>query len=492
MKNSIYNVTLKGIFIVLASCFHAGCNTSSVTTTKSPDRPNILFIISDDLSAEVLGAYGSDQCKTPNIDQLAQQGAMFTRVYSQFPVCGPSRAALLAGLYPEKLGIMSNGHSSKFEMSMGRNPSLPEHFRKNGYITYRLGKIFHMRVPGDITAGVDGPDHAASWNFKYNFKGLEWMSSGTHEHLSNENLKFHKDKHYNLGFGTAFYSIQLNDEGADQPDHKATTKAIELLQAFNPEEDRPFFMAVGYIRPHVPLVSPVANYETHNTADLRLSESVQDDQNDIPNMGITRTSLSFGITAEMKQKKVLQAYYASVAFMDRQVGRLIEILEQQNLAENTIVVFTSDHGYHLGEHDLWQKLSLHEESTRIPLIIKGPGIKNQKCDALSEQIDIYPTLCELAGLNQPAHLQGYSLQPIMNAQKQAIREAAYSVTSKGAMIRTKDWAYIEYIDGTSELYDMNQDVQQFYNLADDPTYQNVHLDLKQKLNNQRKKALRSP
>ena len=373
--------------------------------------PNVLFIISDDLSAESLSCYGNKQCQTPNIDRLAKRGIQFNRAYCQYPVCGPSRASLMSGMYPQAIGVTGNGSSSKFTQNLGSRPSMSQHFKNNGYYTARVSKIYHMRVPGDITAGVDGPDHAASWTERFNCKAPEWMSKGEHEHLTKEKLNKDPDKHYGLGFGTAFYVVKGSTDGAEQADMMAADKAVELL---GKHKDKPFFLAVGLVRPHVPLVAPAGFYEPYPPKKMELPLKIKGDWDDIPKAGISKSSKSSGLDGHIdKQQRVLSAYYASVAFMDAQVGRILDALEKNGLAENTIVVFTADHGYHLGEHDFWQKLSLHEESTRIPMIFAGPGIKPSKTDSLAQQIDFYPTFAELAGLDIPKHIQGKSLAGVI-------------------------------------------------------------------------------
>lgn len=476
-----YSYCFFSLFLLLS------CHTPRKTQDPLNSRPNILFVIADDLSAEALGAYGNRQCRTPNIDRLASQGIRFTRAYCQYPVCGPSRAALMAGMYPLKMDIMGNGASDKIQEVLRDKPSMAEHFKQNAYHTTRLSKIYHMRVPGDITAGVDGPDHAASWSERHNFQGAEWMTEGERIHLSNEKLKFQPDVHYNLGFGSAFYVVKGESDGREQPDFRATSKAIEIMKQHRKNPEQPFFLAVGYIRPHVPLVAPASAYEPYTPSEMELPEKVAGDQGDIPKMGTPRTSTSLGIEPGDQQQEVLSAYYASVSFMDQQFGRLLDALDAEGLAENTIVVFTSDHGYHLGEHDFWQKWSLHEESIRIPLIIAGPGIEFSESDALAEQIDLYPTLAQMAGLPLPPHVQGKSLVPLFNDPKASVREAAYSVTNNGSVIRTPEWAYMKYKDGSEELYDMNKDPQQYSNLAKIPNYQSKRDELRQLL--QEKEAM---
>lgn len=470
-------------FLLLISPFLA----SIPAFAQSESRPNVVFIISDDLTATALGAYGSEQCKTPNIDRLAAEGVRFTRTYCQFPICGPSRAAIMSSLYPEATGIMGNGDSENFTRAMTGRPSMTEYFRNQGYYAARVSKIYHMRVPGDITAGVDGPDHPASWDDSFNCRGPEWMSEGSHEHLTNEKLRRDPDEHYNLGFGGAFYVVHGEGDGAEQPDVQAATKAIEILEQ---PRDKPFFLAVGLVRPHVPLVAPESFFEPYPHDTIQLAPRIEDDQGDIPKSGISKSSKGIGLEGKVEaQQKVLSAYYASVSFMDAQVGRILDALDRLDLRQNTIIVFTSDHGYQLGEHDLWQKVSLHEESTRIPLIISAPGIEPSEPNTLSEQIDLYPTLAELAGLQIPEHCQGRSLVPAMRDAEIQIRDVAYSVIRGGSMLRTDRWAYIRYNDESTELYDMHADPFQYVNIANEPEYsltlhemENFRLQIVKKIN----------
>lgn len=444
----------------------------------SAQQPNVLFIIADDLTANALACYGNEQVLTPNIDRLANSGVQFERAYCQYPVCGPSRAAMMSGMYPQQIGVVGNGSSGKFTEVLGNRPSMSEHFKRNGYYSARVSKIYHMRVPGDITAGVDGPDHTASWTERFNCQAPEWYTDGVHEHLTNEKLNFDRDKHYNLGFGGAFYVVQGSSNGVEQADSKAADKAIELLRR---HKEGPFFLAVGLVRPHVPLVAPGSFFESYRVKDMELPKNASDDQADIPKAGISKNTKSSGLEDSKKRQKVLSAYYASVSFMDAQVGRVLDELKALGLQKNTIVVFKSDHGYHLGEHDFWQKMSLHEESVRIPLIIRAPGFKPTKTDAFAEQIDLYPTLSELAGLPIPKHCRGVSLVPTMKDPEKRVREYAYTFRRNAHLIRTDQWAYISYDKGGEEVYDMRADPRQFINLANDPEYSETKKLLAQQL-----------
>ena len=445
--------------------------------TKPPKTYNVLFVISDDLSAEALGCYGNRECKTPAIDGLAARGLKLTRAYCQYPVCGPSRAALMSGMYPQSIGVMGNGQSSRFARRLGKRASMSQLFKQNDYYAARVSKIYHMRVPGDITNGVHGPDHAPSWTERFSFRAPEWMTEGPAEHYSNERLKFDRDKHYNLGFGGAFYAVKAKT-GAKQADVLAADKAIELL---GKKRDKPFFLALGFVRPHVPLVAPAHYYDDYPPAKTKLPAQVEDDWDDIPKLGISKNSKRSGLDSADKKRKTLAAYYASVAFMDAQLGRVLAALDEHGLRDKTIVVFTSDHGYHLGEHEFWQKMSLHEESARIPLIVSVPGKKAAVSASLAQQIDIYPTLAELCGLEIPEHVQGKSLAKLVDEPEARVHDAVYCFKRTGSLIRSERHALLQWRDGSSELYDMDEDPKQFSNLANSEKHRDTVTRLRAKL-----------
>jgi len=456
------------------------------TNLIAEDRLNVLFIISDDLGSQSLGIYGNQQCQSPNIDKLANSGFHFSRTYTQYPVCGPSRAALMSGMYAQSIGVTSNGASQAFSKNIGKRPTMAQHFKDNGYYTARVSKIYHMRVPGDITAGVDGPDHAASWTERFNCQAPEQWSEGRAENLTTK-IKLkpdpNRDIHYGLGYGPAFYAVRVPGSGAAQADFQAAEKAVEILEerATKPE---PFFLAVGLVRPHVPLVAPELFFDAYPADQMKLPKVPEGDQDDIPGPGISMNSQRSGIAPETRKQRVLEAYYACVSFMDAQVGKILAALEATKLNENTIVVFTADHGYHLGEHDLWQKMSLHEESTRIPLAIRVPGKAPGSSASLCQQIDIYPTLAELCGLPVPAHVQGKSLAKLFDEPSQSVHDAVYCLRNKNDhLLRTDRWSLIRYGKGGHELYDMHNDPQQITNLAKSAEHADMFAQLQAQLDN---------
>lgn len=435
-----------------------------------PTGPNVLFLIADDLTADALGCYGNSDVLTPNIDALADRGMLFERSYCQYPVCNASRASMLTGWYTSRIEA-AGGDFNQFDAALGDHNTLPEYFRLSGYTSARVSKLYHMRIPGDITSGAAGPDHAPSWDMTFNALAPEWMTTGMAAHYTNESLNFDPNLHYGLGFGAAFYTVESNTDGSEQADAISAAQAMQLLGSL---QDDPFFLAVGFVRPHVPLVAPASAYALYDAAQLPLAESVPNDLQDIPSQGVFWNEPVRGPFNDSARKEVLRAYYASVTFMDEQVGKVLDRLTELGLEDDTIIVFTSDHGYHLGEHSMWQKLSLHEESARVPLIIAGPGLATGRTGALAELVDLYPTLADLAGLEVPPLCQGLSLRSILDSSEVSVREAALCRVSNGDLLRTEDWAYMRYSNGGEELYDMSAtppgDPLQFTNLANSPAH----------------------
>lgn len=429
----------------------------------APEKPmNVLFIISDDLTATALSCYGNKVCHTPNIDRLAKQGTRFTRAYCQGTYCGPSRASFLSGYYPHAIKML--GYKTP-RPAIGDRATWPEHFKNAGYHTARVSKIFHMGVPGGIEKGTHGEDDPRSWTERYNSPGPEWRAPGDGETLEN-NADGRKPGPVG---GNTFVVVEADGGDLVHSDGKTAAKAVELLKT---KRDRPFFLAVGFVRPHVPFVAPRKDFEDFlSYSNMVLPPKKEGDWKDIPKAGINyKTSRNMKMD-ERRQKKAVGGYYASVVYMDRMVGQVLNALEAEGLDENTIVIFTSDHGYHLGEHDFWAKVSLHEESAAVPLIISVPGKKPAVCHSLVELLDLYPTVSQLCGLDVPARLQGKDFSPVFDEPSHRVRDAAFSVNGKGYLLREDDWAYLQYGrkgSGGEELFDMRKDPGQYDNLANDP------------------------
>ena len=447
--------------------------TLCINISFAEKKPNVLFIISDDLCATALSSYGNKVCQTPNIDKLADQGTLFTRAYCQATYCGPSRASFMSGYYPSATKVLGYVSGRK---AIGDRAMWAEHFKNNGYHTARVSKIFHMGVPGGIEKGSDGSDDPACWVEKYNSKGPEWRAKG-----SGETLEGNPDGKKPVVGGNTFVVVEADGDDLVHSDGRSAQKACELLDKYK-DMDKPFFLGVGFVRPHVPFVAPRAYYKPFEYDKMLLPKKVEGDWDDIPKMGINyKTSKNMKMDIR-KQKKAVGAYYASVAYMDAQVGKLMTKLKQTGLDKNTIVIFTSDHGYHLGEHDFWAKVSLHEESVKVPLIISAPGKNKARSNSFVELIDLYPTLSKMCGLEVPSRIQGKDISPILDNPELSVKESILVANGKGFLIRDKDWAYMEYRKG-AELYDMNKDPLQYTNLVNKPEYKSIVEKYKAKLAN---------
>ncbi|WP_142715402.1 sulfatase [Fodinibius sediminis] len=442
------------------------------------ENPNVLFIISDDLTATAVSSYGNKLGTTPHIDRLATEGVRFTRAYSQYPVCGPSRASLMFGYYPS--ATTTYGYVSGRENVGDQRQSWSQLFKNNGYYAARVSKIYHMGVPGDIESGSNGADDAASWNERFNSPGPEWKAEGEAELVQN-NPYGNKPRQ-----GGNVMTI-VKAEGGDQvhSDGKTAEKASELIRK---HRDEPFFLAVGLVRPHVPFVAPREYFRPYPYEQMVLPPRVQNDWDDIPSRGINYVTSVNAQMSEEQEKKAVAGYYASVSYMDAQVGKVLRTLEEEGLEDNTIVIFTSDHGFHLGEHRFWMKVSLHEESVKVPLIIKVPGMEPAVTHSLAELVDLYPTVAELAGLDYSDQLQGKSLVKTLQDPGHTVRDAAFSMHRwRGGfsyMLRSDKWAYIQYDEDAGsgmELFDMENDPGQYNNLAHNPHYQEVVADFQDQL-----------
>jgi iduronate 2-sulfatase len=441
-----------------------------------PAKYNVLFIISDDLTATALSCYGNPIVKTPNIDALAARGTRFTRAYCNATYCGPSRASFLSGYYPHATGVL--GYTSP-RPQIGSRATWPQHFINAGYYSARVSKIYHMGVPGGIEEGGDGREHdggngaddPASWTERFNSPGPEWKAPG-----KGETLEGNPEGKKPVVGGNTFVVVEADGDDLVHSDGKTAVKAVELI---GKHKDQPFFLAVGFVRPHVPFVAPRKYFEPFLPYDkLTLPEKIPGDWDDIPKPGINyKTSVNMKMDIR-RQKKALGGYYACVAYMDAQVGKVMAALKQANLDDKTIVIFTSDHGYHLGEHDFWAKVSLHEESVAVPLIISVPGKKPAVCNSLTEMLDLYPTTARLCGLEIPARLQGKDISRMLDDPKYSVRDTVFSVapSSKGFLLREDRWAYIQYNEDASggiELFDMVKDPKQYTNLATSPEHRKI-------------------
>ncbi len=429
-------------------------------------RPNVLFLISDDLNNS-LGCYGHPLAKTPNLDRLARRGVRFERAYCQYPLCGPSRNSLLTGLYPNSTGILQN--SQIFRQTIPKHVSLPQAFRQERYFAGRIGKLYHYNVPKSV--GTNGHDDPGSWELELNPAGCDRLEEEPHIFSLRPGA---------FGGTLSWYASPKSDRY--HTDGLLAADAEWVLERCARQPDRPFFLAVGFYRPHTPYVAPKPYFEQYPEKDMPVVQGVAADQADIPAPALGSHKQDHDKLTDPLRRQCVQAYWASVTFMDAQVGRVLNALERLGLADNTIVVFTSDHGYHLGEHGLWQKMSVFEESARVPLIIAAPMMGNRGTVARQPVglVDVYPTLTELCGVKAPANLQGQSLVSMLTDPEATGRGWALSQVMRrnkqrrifGYSLRTRRWRYTEWAEGQQgrELYDHDTDPRELANLAQEPTH----------------------
>jgi choline-sulfatase len=437
---------------------------------KAAERPNVLLLMSDDLAA-TLGCYGHPQAKTPNLDALANRGVLFERAYCQFPHCNPSRSSMLTGLRPNTTRV-TNNEDNLYENIPGIM-TLPHLFREHGYATARCGKIFHLGVP----TGLESMDDPEAWDFGTPFKDERPYPPGRVSPV--------KVKAGNKQGLPWTETISTDDELVDGSFAKT---AIEWLEKRDPA--KPFFLAVGFHRPHMPLVAPAKYFDLYPFDDIRLPEEPADDEADIPLPARNGAVPGYAITATPEQRRAaIRAYLACVSYVDAQAGRVLDALKRLNLVDNTIIVFAADHGWHLGEHKLWHKRSLFEECARVPFLVVAPRAKanGQRSASLVELLDVFPTLCDLAGVPAPANLQGKSLRPLLNDATATIHDAAFTQARRGEnaefwgrSVRTVRWRCTEWDEGTNgiELYDHDADPHEFTNLAGRPDYAAVLSELR--------------
>ena len=452
--------------------------TLRVHAAEEPKR-NVLFLISDDLNCD-LGCYGDPVVKSPNIDQLAARGVKFERAYCQFPLCSPSRSSFLTGRRPNATGVLSNPSgktpiSPHFREKIPETVTLPQLFKNHGWFSARVGKLYHYGVPNDI--GTSSLDDFQSWDVAINPRGLD--------------REIH-DKIFSLTpkqFGGTVSWLAAEGEDVEHTDGIGASEAIRLLERFK-KEARPFFLAVGFYRPHTPYVSPKKYFDLYAADSVALPTLSADDKARTPPPAYASARKDQDVMTDEQRHEAIRAYHASITFMDVQVGRVLAALDRLGLTENTVVVFTSDHGYHLGDHGLWQKMSLFERSTRVPLIIAAPGAKanGQSVRGIVELLDLYPTLAALSGLKAPAYIEGTSLAPILDGTTQSVKTAAITQVRRGPnkdgyAVRTDRWRYIEWNAGAqgTQLFDEENDPQETKNLASEPAQSETVAELKKLL-----------
>lgn len=446
--------------------------------SAEPKRPNVLFIASDDLNCRI-GCFGDPQVQTPNIDRLAKRGVVFERAYCQFPLCSPSRSSFLTGRRPNATGVLRNPGAARGNRTGRPTPhfrdvipdtvTLPQLFRNSGYFVARVGKLYHYGVPSQI--GTNGLDDPPSWAQVINPKGRDKTEESKIFSLNPNN------------FGGVLSWLAADGSDSEQTDGLSAAAAVGLLEEHKHE---PFFLAVGFFRPHTPYVAPKAYFDRYPTTGLKLANLSEEDRARKPAPAFASAKPEQEAMTDDQRRQAIQAYQASISFMDAQVGKLLDGLEKSGVADNTIVVFLSDHGYHLHDHGLWQKMSLFEGSARVPLIIAAPGMaaNGQKTQSLAELVDVYPTLADLAGLKAPEYLDGVSLRPVLNDPAKSVKPAAFTQVRRGNFdgytVRTDRFRYTLWDAGRkgAQLYDLVADPQETRNVVEQPEHAATVAELK--------------
>jgi len=414
-------------------------------------RPNFLFISIDDLN-DWIGVFGTNEnVKTPHIDALARQGVLFTNAHAQAPICSPSRASLMSGLYPHQTGLYGQIADNKLRsaiQAVSPTPFMTEYLKTRGYYIAGRGKMFHQGVPGNtfdefVREGDFGPKPS---------QRMKWDSNRTH---------------------TDWGPYPESDAG--MIDYRTAQWGEQWLKKSHSE---PFFLGLGMIRPHVPWHAPKKWFDMYPLEDIQLPPWLENDMDDIPNAGKALTAVPQMPTVEWaienkEWRPIIQSYLASISFVDHCVGMALNALKSSRYAENTYIILFSDHGYHLGEKSRFAKMSLWDRSTRVPLIIAGPGIKAGESNATVGLVDLYPTIVELAGLSPNLENSGHSLMPILSGEVLKERSITTEYGKDNFAVVNEGYRYIRYANGEEELYDRKLDPHEWKNLAGDPNYADI-------------------
>ena len=438
-------------------------------------QPDVLLITIDDLNDWVGVMGGHPQTKTPNIDRLAARGMLFTNAHAASTTCNPARTALMTGLRPSTTGVYTNTHDWRVAEELQGIPTFPRYFRDQGYQTLGAGKLFHAHTWSHN--GLAGYNDVTAWDDFYPSAERQLPDEVSVPDLNrpvNKNPGF-------LGFD---WSGLITEDWA-MGDGQVVSWAEQQLMA---QSSQPRFMAVGIFRPHLPWYVPQKYFDMHPLDTIELPPVTENDLDDLPNVAVNQQPErlrqldmhDWVLSTTGAWRAGVQGYLASVSFADAMVGQLLDALDRSDRANETIVILLADHGYHLGEKERWRKYSLWEESTRVPLIIIAPGVTKPgtHTDRVVSLIDVYPTLTELADLPAPPHLEGTSLQSLLENPDTPRNHAAITTYQRNNhAVRTDRYRYIRYADGTEELYDHTNDPHEWTNLAEDPSFSALKIDL---------------
>ena len=529
MKNQYFKfASLLFLFVI---------SNAVIAQKKLTSKPNILFIAVDDLKP-LLGCYGNTLVKSPNIDRLAKMATVFNKNYCQQAICGPTRASIMTGTRPDVTKIWNL--TTQMRDANPNTLTLPQYLITQGYTTSGIGKIYH---PSSAIGGVD----PVSWSIPY-LKSKEsdfpaelglpangqYQLPETKARMTPDIIAERKQQNKDLAANDENpKSIKgPSTECIDLPDN-AYQDGVNALLAKDQiialsKSDKPFFMAVGFSKPHLPFVAPKKYWDLYKREDMPIAPFQEHSKNgpliayhqsgelrnylDIPEFAtLPADSLRIGLKIE-KQRELIHGYYAAVSYMDAQVGILLNTLESLGTLDNIIIVLWGDHGWHLGDHDLWHKHTNFEEATRAPLIIAGPGIKAGKTSSLTEFVDVFPTICDLAGVSIPKNLDGKSLKPLMLNNKTKGKEYSISQYPRklkkaemtklgytdakmmGYSLRTNQYRYTIWMNNftskqafnesqvyASEMYDYVKDPLEKVNVVNDKNYTSISAGLKSKM-----------
>lgn len=446
-----------------------------VATVHAARQPNVLFIAVDDLRPE-MACYGMPQMVTPNFDRLAARGVRFDRAYCNIAVCGASRASIMTGLRPTPTRFTS--YLTWAMKDAAGIPSLPFVFKQNGYHTVSNGKVYHHQT--DDPKGWSEPP----WHPKTS--SLWWAIKENRPSGKTPDAR-----------GPAYESADQPD--ALYPDHQICDRTLSDLKRLS-KQQQPFFIACGFYRPHLPFVAPQTYWTIYPTDAVKLPTNMffphdlsQAFRYTWGEMRAYRDIPKQGAVSDETARQLIRGYHACVSFVDVQIGRLLDELDRLGVADNTIIVLWGDHGWQLGEHGFWCKHTNFEVATRVPLIIVAPGVGgNRVSHRLVEYVDVYPTLCDLADLPLPMHLQGKSVQPLLQDLQAPHKDAVFTRFGGGDAVRTADYRYMEMRAGGGRgalrgvgLFDLKTDPQENQNVADDPAHATVRRQLKTMLDRKR-------
>jgi iduronate 2-sulfatase len=474
---------------LIVKCLFLGAVLSLMGCAQKPlEKPNVLFISIDDLNDWTGSMGGNAQAITPHMDQLCNEGLLFTNAHCSQAVCTASRNSLLSGLHPSRSGWYSSTTNMRktYDQVMGEHKMLPQHFKDNGYKTLAVGKIFHSGVTDykdktDAFWDVTAPKYKVPKDLRDRGDGY----GGTHFYpfpKDGSQIVNHYGEEFAKGHSLCYGALDRDD----MPEGKMFDELIAewAVDQLNQDHEKPFFMAVGFVRPHVPYTAPKEYFDLYNLDDITIPDMPDDEMADIPNMG---KSIAYGTIkngdhyavvnlSDTYWKELVYGYLACVSFVDDQLGKVMEALENSKYANNTIVVLWTDHGQHMGEKKHWRKQALWEESTRVPLCFKIPGKKSkgETSSRVVSLLDIYPTLVDLCNLPEAPKLQGQSLVPLIHKPDMEWKKPVLNTWYyKNHAVRSENWRYIRYRDGGEELYDHRNDPGEHVNLAGDPQYAEI-------------------